>query len=228
MGQREHVVEQIAANLSGRRLGHPHRVGVDGLVGAGKSVFARELVAALRAHGRQAVHLDSDGFHHPRAIRYRQGRDSARGYYEDAYDLEALADRVLRPLGTPGSSTYAMRVHDMSTDETISGATATADCDAIIVFDGTFLQRGQLRELWDDVIWLEVDRATALARGAARDAVSLGGEAAAFAAFASRYMAACDLSTIEERPAERASIVIEHTDPMAPRVIRLPGEPASD
>ena len=107
-------------------------------------------------------------------------------------------------------------------------APTVADCDAIIVFDGTFLQRGQLRELWDDVIWLEVDRATALARGAARDAVSLGGEAAAYAAFASRYMAACDLYTIEERPAERASIVIEHTDPMAPRVIRLPGEPAQD
>jgi uridine kinase len=41
-----------------------------------------ELVSAIAMRGRPAVHLDSDGFHNPRDIRYRQGRDSARGYYE--------------------------------------------------------------------------------------------------------------------------------------------------
>ena len=34
--------------------------------------------------GRPVVRLDSDGFHHIREHRYRQGRDSARGYYEVA------------------------------------------------------------------------------------------------------------------------------------------------
>lgn len=221
MSVREDVLSRVAVRLAARRTGHPLRLGIDGVVGAGKSTFARDLVAVLRTAGLPAVHLDSDGFHHVRAIRYRQGRDSARGYYEDAYDFEALAERVLRPLGTPGSPRYATKVHDLETDALITGPEATAEPGSIVVFDCTFLQRGRLRELWDEVIWLEADRDAARQRGISRDLERLGGEAATVAAYESRYMAACDLYLAEERPSERASIVIDHNDPARPRIVRL-------
>lgn len=184
-------------------------MGIDGRCGSGKSTLARELVARLQADGVPATHLDSDGFHHVRAVRYRQGRESARGYYEDAYDLDALADRVLRPLGPGGSGVYATRVHDLTTDAVIAGETATAAPGEVVVFDCTFLQRGGLRELWDVVVWREIDRELALARGVARDADALGGAEAARAAYETRYLAACDLYVAEERPAERADVVLE-------------------
>lgn len=216
------VLETVAALLLSREVGHPLRVGIDGVCGSGKSTFARRLVATLVRAGRPVVHLDSDGFHHVRERRYRRGRNSARGYYEDAYDFTALAARVLRPLGPGGERRYAVRVHDLASDEVIDDETAIAPVDAVVVFDATFLQRGDLRKLWDEVIYLEVDEPTALARGVSRDAAGLGGPESARAAYESRYMAACRLYLAEERPAERASIVVDNTDPRSPVLTRPP------
>jgi uridine kinase len=217
---RARVLAHLAARFAGARPGHPLRVGIDGVCGSGKSTFAGDLTGVLTARGVPAVHLDSDGFHHVRAVRYRQGRDSARGYYEDAYDFAALADRVLRPLGPGGSLTYATKVHDMATDETFADAVARAEPAAVVVFDCTFLQRGALRELWDEVVYLDVDREVATRRGVERDADRMGGRGVAQAAFERRYMAACDLYVREERPAERASVVIGHDDPIRPVLVR--------
>lgn len=159
------VVDGVAGWLAGRDVGHPLRLGVDGVCGSGKPSLARELVAAVRARGRVAVHLDSDGFHQVRAVRYRQGRASARGYYQDAYDFAALRDRVLTPLGPGGSRVCATKVHDMGSDAVVTDAVATVPRDAVVVFDCTFLQRGGLRDYWDEVIYLQVDRDVAVRRG---------------------------------------------------------------
>lgn len=109
---RSSVLTELAGAICGRNPGHPIRVGIDGVCGVGKSTFAAELADRIDARGRPAILLDSDGFHNVRSVRYRQGRDSARGYYEDAYDFESLRDFVLKPLGPGGSRSYALRVHD--------------------------------------------------------------------------------------------------------------------
>lgn len=215
------MVAEIARHLTGQRPGHPLRVGVDGICGVGKSTFARDLRAAVGQAGRAAVLLDSDGFHHPRAHRYRQGRSSARGYYEDGYDFESLAESVLRPLGPGGTGVYATRVHDLASDAVIADETATAATDTVVIFDATFIQRGDLRSLWDEVIYLHSDEAAAMARGISRDATALGGAEAARSAYEHRYIAACRIYLAEQSPRARASIVVEHTDPNAPTVERI-------
>lgn len=183
--------------------------------------MARELVDRISALGRPAVHIDSDGFHHPRARRYQQGRESARGYYEDAYDFESLIDRVLRPLGPGGTRTYAVQVHDLATDAVLDDV-AVAPVDAIVVFDATFIQRDGLGDLWDEVIYVHADPQTALARGVARDGMALGGHSSALAAYEARYMAACRIYLAEQDPRGRASIVIDNSDLNAPVIERLP------
>ena len=55
------------------------------------------------------------------ARRHRQGRESAIGYYEDAYDFGALARELLEPLGPAGNRRYRTSVIDLGTD------TATAE-----------------------------------------------------------------------------------------------------
>lgn len=220
MSERQQLLDAVARRLASAELGHPLRVGIDGLCAAGKSIFARDLTGALLARNERATHLDSDGFHHARAIRYRQGRDSASGYYEDAYNFDALAEEVLRPLGPGGSLVYATRIHDLATDEAIHDDRARAERCSIVIFDCTFVQRGALRDLWDEVIFLDVDREIATTRGIARDAAHLNGREAAYAAYERRYMAACDIYVAEERPAERASIVIDNNDVHAPKLVR--------
>ena len=219
MSARANVLAEVADHLVRRDVGHPLRVGVDGVCGIGKSRFADDLAATVHERGRPVVRLDSDGFHHVRARR-RRNADAARGYYDDAYDFDALAELVLRPLGPDGDRRYAVAVHDLTTDA-VRDEWAVAAPDAVVVFDCTFLQRGSLRELWDEVVFLDGDPVAAQRRGIARDAPALGGEVAAESAHETRYMAACRIYLAEQRPRERASIVVAHDDPLSPRVVRL-------
>ena len=212
----------MAGRLAARWPGHPLRVGIDGVCGSGKTTFSRDLAGFVADAGRAVVLVDSDGFHHVRERRYRQGRESARGYYDDAYDFGALAERVLLPLGPGGSRDYAVRVHDLATDVTIDDETAQTAPDAVVLFAATFIQRDQLRDLWDEVIFLDVREEVATARGVARDEDALGGTAAARAAYEARYMAACRLYVSEQDPRGRASVVIDNSDLDAPVIRRLP------
>jgi uridine kinase len=216
---RETVLVDVAQRLCARDLDHPLRVGVDGICGVGKSTFANQLAEHVTALGRPVVHLDSDGFHHVRAIRYRQGRESARGYYEDAYDFDSLRDLALIPLGKGASRRYAARVHDLVTDAAVR-EWATAPVGAVVLFDATFLQRDDLRGHWDEVIYLDATIERAQARGTARDAAALGGPDRAASAYETRYMAACRIYLAEQNPRERATIVIDHDDPARPRLVR--------
>ena len=216
---RESVLGVVARHLSKREVGHPLRVGIDGVCGAGKTTFLVDLARHLDELARPVIRVDSDGFHHSRAIRYRRGKTSARGYYEDAYDFDALRDHVLVPLGPEGSRRYASRVHDMATDQAVRDWDS-APQNAIVLFDATFIQRDDLRDQWDEVIYLDVSMERAQARGVARDADALGGVDGATFAYESRYMAACRIYLAEQRPREQASIVIDHDDTASPKLAR--------
>lgn len=50
------------------------RIGIDGVDGAGKTIFADELAEVLRAAGQKVVRVSIDGFHNPREVRYVRGR----------------------------------------------------------------------------------------------------------------------------------------------------------
>lgn len=116
-----------------------------------------------------------DGFHQPRAIRHRQGRSSADGYYEDAYDVDAIRNVLLDPLGEGGNRRYRKAVIDLSSDTRLVGEPLVARGDAVPIVDGSFLQKPTLQDAWDLVIYLRAGFDAAEDRGARRDAGSLGG-----------------------------------------------------
>jgi hypothetical protein len=138
------VISHVAAVVCDGDPGHPTRVAIDGVTASGKSIFASELTAAVSELGRPAIHLTMDGFHHHREHRYRRGRLSADGYYEDAYDFAALAELVLIPLGPGGDRRYRTRVIDLASDAEIGEAPVEAPADAVVIVDGSFLQRPEL------------------------------------------------------------------------------------
>jgi uridine kinase len=218
---RDRVIGRIADHLVARAPGHPLRVAVDGITAAGKTTLARALVAAVSDRGRPAIHLSMDGFHHPRAHRHRQGRDSAVGYYQDAYDFPAFARTVLAPLGPGGDRRYRGRIIDLAADRQIDDPPVTAPADAVLVVDGSFLQRGELAHLWDEVVFADTGFPVARRRGTRRDAELLGSLEQAEKAFDNRYHAACRRYLAEVDPVRHASTVVGNDDVDHPELRRI-------
>lgn len=209
---RELVLAQVAASVCALDLGHPTRVAVDGITAAGKTSLAAELAEAVEHLGRPAATVTMDGYHHQRARRYRQGRRSAAGYFEDAFDCSALVTHVLVPLGPSGDHRYRARIHDLVSDCLIDEPPITAPVDAVIIVDGCFLQRQELAPHWDFRIFVDSPFETARARGIQRDAELFGGVPLAEELYEVRYEPACRLYLESAQPMRTADVIVDNDD----------------
>ena len=211
---RRAVIEQVADAILARP--HVRRVAVDGTDGAGKTCFAVELAHELMARNLPVVRASVDGFHHPRATRYRRGRRSPLGFFEDSYDYAALRRRLLDPFGAAGSGCFRRAVHDVDSDEAIEDNDEFAPPGTLLVIDGIFLLREELRAVWDYSIFLDVAFAVSIPRGAARD----GHDPDSASDANRRYVEGQRIYFERATPSARASIVIDNNDLDAPRIVR--------
>jgi uridine kinase len=215
---RSDTIAQLAQLVCRGDLDHPTRVAVDGITACGKSTLARELDIAVAALGRPTIHLSMDGYHHPREYRHRKGALSAEGYYDDAYDFPAFVRGVLLPLGPGGDRHYGGRIIDLASNEATDDPILLAPIDAVLIVDGTFLQRPEIGSHWDQRIFVSTSFEVALARGVARDRSLLGGETAARTAYEARYHAAARLYIEAVHPADSATIVVDNDNLESPRL----------
>lgn len=166
--ERQRLLERLALRLD-RQVARPVlRVAIDGVDGAGKTTFADELAGVLGGLDRRVLRASVDGFHRPRAQRYRRGRGSPEGFYRDSYDYPALVRELLRPLGPGGSLRFRRGVFDVQADTPSMADLEQARPGDILLLDGLFLHRPELRALWDDSVFLRVAFAVSVPRGAAR------------------------------------------------------------
>ena len=133
------------------------RVGIDGVDGAGKTTLADELRDVLAASGRPIVRASVDGFHNPKLVRYRLGKTSPEGFFRESYDYETLRRVLLDPLGPGGSGRFRRAVFDVDRDRPVDDPEEQAAPGAILLFDGLFLHRPELRRTWDFSVFLRVD-----------------------------------------------------------------------
>jgi uridine kinase len=100
---RSKLISDLANRILNVRINHPVRVGVSGITASGKTTLANELSEELQCRKKKVIRTSIDNFHNPRDIRYRQGKESAIGYYEDAHDYESFKQKLLAPLGPNGN-----------------------------------------------------------------------------------------------------------------------------
>ncbi len=215
------MINTLADHVAGVHLGHPVRVAVDGITAAGKTTLAAELRSAVAARGRPAIHLSTDDYHYPVAHR-RRDADPARGYYRDAYDLDAFRRLVLDPLGPGRNGRYRAQIHDLTNDESIDEPPETAPRDAVVIVDGSFLQVDALVAAWDVVIYVHASFENAAQRAESRDHLLFGDRAAVRSAYAARYHPACRLYLAATHAAERAAFLVDNDDVERPVLVRRP------
>jgi uridine kinase len=197
-------------------------VAVDGVDGAGKTVFADELADVLGASGRVVIRASVDSFHNPRSVRYRLGRDSPRGFFEDSYDYPTLVRLLLAPLSDGGDRRIRRAAFDHRRDAPVEAPEEEAPIGALLIFDGIFLHREELRRYWHYSVFLDVPFRVSIPRGAQRGEGSADPQAASNRRYVegqSIYLKTC-------RPWERATVVVSNEDLEAPFIVhdrRPPG-----
>jgi uridine kinase len=214
--ERDAVLTRLADMIAAIRLPHVVRVAIDGVDAAGKTTLADALHSLLEARGRPVLRATIDGFHRPRAERYRRGPTSPDGYYRDSFDYDALRRELLQPLGPDGSGRYRSRVFDLRADEPVGDPPAPAPEDAVLLLDCVFLLRPELNDLWDFRVVVEVHADEALRRALVRDEELFGSPDEALRRYRNRYVPGQRLYVDEVDPVSLADVVIENTDVSSP------------
>jgi uridine kinase len=202
-------VDQIARQIP---LTEPDcvRVGIDGADGAGKTIFADTLAATLLALGRTVIRVSADDFHNVREVRYRRGRNSAEGFWLDAFNYPRLIVDVLLPLGPGGSRRYRPKAHDLRTDAVLDPPERLAQPGSVLVLDGLFLHRAELAGRWEFSVFLDVPEDVRIYRLVEPDGSGID---------LTRYLQAHRLYVAACAPAEQATVVVANTSPEHPSLV---------
>src|SRR5690349_2898248 len=187
-------------------------VAVDGYDGAGKTMFADGLAAAFAEDGSAVFRASIDDFHRPRIERYVRGRTSPEGFYRDSYDYATFRRVLIDPFRegtqTAGTTGFQLAAFDVTRDTPVESAWTTAPRDAVLIVDGIFLHRPELRGLWNWSVWLDVPIDVAAQRLALRD----GTDPNPSAPTNRRYRDGQELYLEEAEPRTAASAIVDNTD----------------
>jgi uridine kinase len=229
MTQAHGTLEYVARQILKVSVPHPLRVGVNGVDGSGKTVFAQRLARALQDQTeRQVIGASIDSFHNPRSVRYAQGRESPEGYYRDSFNFQALITHLLEPLGPQGNRRYKVACFDLLADHEVTSSPQVAQLDAILIVEGIFLFMPAIASRLECKIFLDVPFDVTWRRMLARHEegphLSVEEERCLVEEerrlFTNRYMPGQSLYLGEVHPSDLADIVIDNTDYENPRIIR--------
>lgn len=215
--RRRDVFDALASEILrdwgvGRRI-----VAVDGVEGSGTAEVADELAVAITRRDHSVVRASLSGFHRPASERFARGRDSAEGHYRDSFDYSKLLRMLIEPFLLGGSAGFETAAFDARRDTEVEAKWLTAPRDTILVLDGVFLNRPELRELWSYSVWLELSDAAAAARREALEPAE---------GSSPRYPGAQALYVKEAKPKQAATAVLEVSDPEHARRVLASGRGA--
>jgi uridine kinase len=146
------VLGELADRILALRLDHPTRVGIDGHSAAGKTTMADELATTLRGKtARPVLRVTIDHFKRHVDLRTQYPPGWPESYYFEMFDVDAIRDELLAPLGPGGNRRHRTQIMDFSGRTPIDSGVHAAPDDAILVADGGFLQKPALSRHWDRV-----------------------------------------------------------------------------
>ncbi|HWM34549.1 MAG TPA: uridine kinase [Pseudolysinimonas sp.] len=211
--ERRAVMDALADEIL-HNYGHGRvMVAIDGVDGSGTTAFAADLVERLERRGHAAFQARIDDFHAPAEKRYARGETSGAGRYEDSYDYSAFRRVLVEPFRLAGSTGFVTAFWDWRRDQPIEPTWLTAPADAILVVNGVFLQRPELRGLFSYRVWLDVPFDDAWQRLVQADPAAHDDTARA------RSEAGMKLYLKAVKAAELATAVYDNRDPDHPRRI---------
>ncbi len=195
---------EVATRALALGLDHPVRLAVDGPPQAEPGIVADLVADAVRDEGRPVVRVRVEDFLRPASVRFEYGRTDPDGWYDCAVDAGGLLREVLVPLGPGGSLRYVPRLWDAVRDRATRAPYETAFPSTVLVVDGPFLLRHELRQEFDVTVHLALSPAAARRRSAPGDEWRLPA--------LQRY-------ADEVGPADVCDVLVRYDDPRHPALV---------
>lgn len=175
-------------------------VAVDGADGSGTQEFADDLAQGFRFFRHAAFRASIHDFYHTWSARAGHGRDTGASYYLDTIDYSLFRRVLVDPYRMDGSVGFVTAAFDRASNTAIEPTWESGPPDAVLIVDGVFLNRPELRGLWHYSLLLQLP-----------DEVTRSGD--------TRVREAQTLYERESSPAVAATVVIDNSDPERPRRI---------
>jgi len=201
------TVDEILHNYRRGRIA----IGVDGRTASGKSTFADDLAHEFGRRGFATARASLDDFLKPAEQRYARGRFSPEGYYDDAYAYDVFRRVLIEPFRLGGSAAFVTAAYDRVREVQLEPKWRTGPEDLFLIVDGGFLDRPELKGVWNYTIWLDADDAVRAERLQQRDGIAPGSD------LARRYEGAHAIYEKDAKPRQAAIAIIDNTDPEHPR-----------
>ncbi|TDE14312.1 uridine kinase [Jiangella asiatica] len=186
-------------------------VAIDGPDAAGKTTLADGVAASLEG---LAVRASIDDFHRPAVERRARGL-TAEAYLDDTFAFDDV--ELLLQAFAGGTTSVVTGVLDLATDR-VSVRHETVPEAAVLVMDGVFLLRRELRRYWDVGIHLHVPEEVTLERALVRDRQVFGDAARVEERYRRKYLPGQALYRSREDPWGVADVVADTSDVRSPVV----------
>lgn len=183
-------------------------VGIDGLGGAGKSTMVNSLKLQLQKNNYHLVVLHIDDFIHQRYIRYNESKEEWYCYYNIQWRYDYLIKEILVPIQEGTGIDKQIELYEKEKDSYILEPIKIPR-GSILLLEGMFLQRIELRKYLDYIVYLEVPKEVRLNRVINRD-MYIGDPEDIKSKYERRYFPAEDKYIEEYAPAKNADFVLNY------------------
>jgi uridine kinase len=195
-------------------------VAIDGRSAAGKTTLADELVVALRDAGRTTARASIDDFHPPgHSQRSSSGGYTVESYYAEGFDYASFRECLLE--SARRGEACLLRRWDSYHDRPFGDPPRRLEPGSVLVVDGAFILRPDLRGYWDFSIWLHISFETMVQRALDRDIAWMPSREAIEKRYGERWVPLHNFYEAQTRAPEIADALIDNTDPANPRIVRL-------
>ena len=210
----DEVIELLAKAIIRIKRINPDKpivVAFDGVDTSGKTSLADGIQLFFQNQTIESIRVSIDKFHNAKETRLSKGEYSPVGFFYDSFNYEKILELVLNPIKNR-ASLIVKGIYDYRVEDGIAADSAKITKDSIILFDGIFMNRDELRGYWDLSIFLDVSFETVRKRAVLRDTKLFGTEEEALNKYDKRYIPGEELYIASCNPKDRADIVIDNND----------------
>ncbi len=182
-------------------------IGIDGLGGAGKSTIVNSLRVKLQKEKYHTYVLHIDDFIHQKHIRYDESKEEWDCYYNIQWRYDYLVKEILSPVKRGDEIYKLIELYDKENDGYIKQQ-VLIEHGTVLILEGIFLQRKEIRRYLDFIIYLDVPQEVRLSRVIKRDGY-IGELKDIKCKYERRYFPAEEKYILDYSPIENADLVVK-------------------